>query len=99
MIWINIQLRARGAHIDAWYYCPHHPTEGIAPFRIDCECRKPKPALINRAIYEWDLDPNCCIMVGDKETDIESASKSSIKGFLFDPAEGNLLLKFKEFLK
>lgn len=99
MIWINTQLRARGAHIDGWYYCPHHPTEGIAPFCIDCECRKPKPGLINKVIYEWDLDPNCCIMVGDKESDIESASKSGIKGFLFDPAEDNLLLKFKEFLK
>jgi len=38
-------------------------------------------------------------MVGDKESDIESASKSGIKGFLFDPAEDNLLLKFKEILK
>ena len=96
MIWINIQLRARGAHIDGWYYCPHHPTEGIVPFRIDCECRKPKPGLINRAIYEWGLDPNYCIMVGDKEIDIESASRSGIKGLLFDPTSEDLFLKFKK---
>src|SRR5262249_43008423 len=28
--WINEALRPEGAHIDAFYYCPHHP-EGTVP--------------------------------------------------------------------
>ena len=44
--WINADLEAKGAAIDAWYYCPHLP-EITGP----CSCRKPAPGLILRAAY------------------------------------------------
>ena len=32
-------LAKHGAHLDAIHYCPHHPTEGKDPYRVQCECR------------------------------------------------------------
>ena len=30
-------------------FCPHHAEEGIGEYKIDCECRKPKPGLVKQA--------------------------------------------------
>lgn len=64
------QLREAGAHLDGLYVCPHHPTEGVAPFRADCECRKPKPGMLLRAARDLDLDLSGSSMVGDKASDL-----------------------------
>src|SRR5919204_1512738 len=45
-----------GARFDAIYYCPHHPTIGEPPYRLECDCRKPKPGLIHRAAADFRLD-------------------------------------------
>src|SRR3990167_7024242 len=37
------QLAHAGATLDGLYVCPHHPTEGTAPYRTSCDCRKPAP--------------------------------------------------------
>ena len=64
------QLKDAGAHLDGLYVCPHHPTEGVAPFRSDCDCRKPKPGLLLRAARDLDLDLSGSSMVGDKASDL-----------------------------
>lgn len=64
------QLKDAGAHLDGLYVCPHHPTEGLPPFRVDCDCRKPRPGLLLRAARELDLDLGDSAMVGDKPSDL-----------------------------
>ena len=32
------ELAREGARIDRIYYCPHHPTAGLSPYNIVCEC-------------------------------------------------------------
>jgi len=66
------ELRKEGARLDAIYYCPHHPTEGIPPFRIDCECRKPGPGMLLRARGEFTLDLGRSFVVGDRLADIQA---------------------------
>ena len=39
------ELEVQGARLNAIYYCPHHPSVGDAPYRAECDCRKPKPGL------------------------------------------------------
>jgi len=56
-------LRRRGARLDALYFCPHHP-------RRTCPCRKPKPAMIQRAARDLRLDLRRSYMVGDNAKDI-----------------------------
>jgi len=63
-------LKDADAHLDGVYVCPHHPTEGEPPFRLDCECRKPKPGLLYRAAAELSLDLARSTMIGDKPSDL-----------------------------
>lgn len=67
------QLAQAGARLDGIYVCPHHPTEGEAPYRARCECRKPKPGLLRRAAAELGLDLARSTMVGDKPSDLVPA--------------------------
>ena len=66
-------LKDSGAHLDGVYVCPHHPTEGEPPFRLDCDCRKPKPGLLHRAAAELSLDLTRSTMIGDKPSDLVPA--------------------------
>lgn len=67
------QLKEEGAHLDGIYVCLHHPTEGAAPYRTVCECRKPKPGLLLRAAADHGLDLSRSTLVGDKASDLVAA--------------------------
>lgn len=67
--WMAIQLNKRGIIIDAFYYCPHHIKGSVAAYSIDCNCRKPRPGLIEQALRDFDIDLSESIMVGDKSSD------------------------------
>ena len=68
------RLRSEGAHLDAFYFCPHHPREGHPPYRVDCDCRKPRPGMLTRAAREHDLDLAASWMIGDSLVDLEAGS-------------------------
>jgi D-glycero-D-manno-heptose 1,7-bisphosphate phosphatase len=74
---VNESLRAQlarvGARLDGLYACLHHPSEGDAPYRVQCECRKPKPGLLLRAAGELGLDLARSTMIGDKASDLVPA--------------------------
>lgn len=61
---------ADGPRLDGWYFCPHHPKANLPAYRMDCECRKPRPGLLLRAARELNLDLSASFMVGDRITDI-----------------------------
>ncbi|MGH7816987.1 MAG: D-glycero-alpha-D-manno-heptose-1,7-bisphosphate 7-phosphatase [Candidatus Binatia bacterium] len=83
---IHAELKKRlsgdGAALDAIYYCPHHPTEGMGDYRIACDCRKPKPGMIERAVRELALNPALSYVVGDQLTDMELAIGVGASGIL-----------------
>jgi D-glycero-D-manno-heptose 1,7-bisphosphate phosphatase len=72
---LSAKLGADGATLDAIYYCPHHPTEGIGEFRVACTCRKPNTGMIERAVKDLDLDAAQSYVVGDQMTDVELAHR------------------------
>jgi histidinol-phosphate phosphatase family protein len=49
-----------------FFVCPHSPDDA-------CQCRKPKPKLILDAAKALGVDPACCVVVGDRESDVEAA--------------------------
>lgn len=49
-----------------FFVCPHAPDDG-------CDCRKPKPALIFDAARALGVDPRACVVVGDRESDVQAA--------------------------
>src|SRR5207245_7010896 len=61
-------LAAHGAHLDAAYYCPHHP-EITGP----CECRKPGVKLFRDAQTALGIDLARSYWVGDRLSDVEPA--------------------------
>ena len=73
------ELGQGGAHLDAIYYCPHHPTAGAPPYQLDCNCRKPKPGMLRRAATEFEIDLNSSFVVGDRYSDIELARNAGSK--------------------
>jgi D-glycero-D-manno-heptose 1,7-bisphosphate phosphatase len=77
------QELARGdAHLDAIYYCPHHPSVGPEPYRQPCNCRKPQPGMLFRAVKELDVDLSRSFVVGDRYSDIELAHNAGTRSIL-----------------
>ena len=72
---LAVELARGGASLDGIYYCPHHPTEGKGPYRLECACRKPKAGMIERACAELGLDPSRSYMVGDQASDMAMARR------------------------
>ena len=73
------KLAIDGARLDAIYYCAHHPSVGDPPYRVDCDCRKPKPGLITRAAADFEVDLKNSWMVGDRYSDIQMARNAGVK--------------------
>ena len=63
-------LAREGAHLDGLYICPHHPEAREERFRLDCNCRKPRTGLLERAAAELGLDLGRSYMVGDRWSDL-----------------------------
>src|SRR6476659_6450820 len=72
-------LETDHAQLDAIYNCAHHPTVGEPPYRLDCDCRKPKAGLITRASADFDIDLSKSWMVGDRFSDIELAHNAALR--------------------
>jgi len=81
--WMQQELAAKGAFVDAFYYCPYHPDARVEKFRGDHFDRKPNPGMILRAFSEMQIDKDHSFLIGDKDSDIECAFRAGIKGFLF----------------
>ena len=80
------QMRAVNARVeellgpfDGWFICPHAPDEA-------CECRKPKPKLLFDAARAWGVDPRQIVVVGDKESDVETARNAGASAIKIDGA-------------
>lgn len=73
--WMINEFKKEGIEITDTFYCPHKPEQ-------DCECRKPKPGLILKAINKYNIDPLSSILIGDKDSDIIAGKVSNI-GTLF----------------
>ena len=63
-------VEAGGPALDAWYVCPHHPEADVAAYRVQCDCRKPRPGLLTAAAADHRLDLGRSFMVGDRITDV-----------------------------
>jgi D-glycero-D-manno-heptose 1,7-bisphosphate phosphatase len=63
-------LDQAGAKVLDYFYCPHHPTDGIAPYVKECECRKPKPGMLLQAKEKYGFDLERSFVIGDKFIDI-----------------------------
>lgn len=85
---ITDAFHQKGARIDAFYYCPHHPTEGTGVNTRTCDCRKPEPGLLLRAAQDLQLDLNASHMIGDTLRDIETGHRAGCRSILVKSGYG-----------
>lgn len=88
------QLAEQGLRLDGIAYCPHHPEAGNGPWTIDCDCRKPKPGMLQRLMAEHGADPANTLMIGDRDVDMGAAANAGVEGLLF--RGGDLMATFTE---
>jgi len=84
-------LKAKGAHVDAFYYCPHHPEGMISKFALVCQCRKPGTGMLDQAAREWPIDREHSFLIGDRDGDMEAAAAFKIRGVKFDQKADSLI--------
>lgn len=79
---ISSYFLSHGAKIDAFYCCPHFPEGTIKKYAIHCDCRKPKPGLINQAVNDYNIDPSISYFIGDSITDVQAAISAMVSPIL-----------------
>lgn len=69
------QLAPYGVKISKFYYCPHS-------FADDCDCRKPGPQLLKRALRDFSAKAEESFMIGDSRADMQAAQAAGSTGIL-----------------
>lgn len=81
-IYMLKELGKAGISITDVLYCPHLPNATILEYKKNCNCRKPKLGLFNKAIEKWNIDISKSYAVGDNERDCAICSIDGCKGYL-----------------
>jgi len=90
---LHAEFLKENALIDAFYYCPHHPTEGIDPYRRECDCRKPAAGMLVQAAREMNIDLTRSYIIGDRYNDMEAGKKAGVKCVLVKTGFGQSVLQ------
>lgn len=83
MAWVGGELRAAGALLDDWRFCPYHPEASLPQWRGDHPWRKPRPGMLLDVLACWELDARRALMVGDAATDLQAAAAAGVRGLRF----------------
>ncbi len=67
---LSEMLTVHDIYIDAFYYCPHHPSGTVVEYTGVCNCRKPAIGMIEEAILQLEIDPRQSFVIGDKLADV-----------------------------
>jgi D-glycero-D-manno-heptose 1,7-bisphosphate phosphatase len=79
--YIAAQLELDNSRVDAWLYCPHHPS-GRGSYALPCRCRKPQPGMLLEAARRYNIDLESSIMIGDKLVDVEAGHAAGCRSIL-----------------
>lgn len=93
---INKTLFRYGAHIDRFYFCPHHSEAKIKKYKKNCNFRKPNIGMFKKAFNNFKILKNKSFFVGDKDTDKEASKKIDLK---FYWPESDFLKQIKKIVK
>lgn len=75
--YMQSQIKARlGFKFDSIYFCPHSPEE-------NCDCRKPKSAMIDQATKDYDINLDESFIIGDKITDMQAGQAGGVRHKIF----------------
>ena len=76
-------LGEEGAYVDDIFFCPHHQDRGYPEenkeYKIDCDCRKPKPGLLLKAAERYNIDLSQSWIIGDSERDRQAGINAGVQ--------------------
>lgn len=87
---VDVEVRIRellAVHdisLAGFYYCPHHPAGVVAPYAIACDCRKPRPGLLQQAARDHPIDLQQSWFIGDILHDVEAGRAAGCRTILID---------------
>jgi histidinol-phosphate phosphatase family protein len=91
-------LGKTGAYLNDIYFCPHHPDKGYPgenkEFKIECDCRKPKTGMIEKAVKEYNVDVESSWFIGDTTTDTQTGIIAGLQTILARTGKGGKDRKF-----
>ena len=102
---METELGKVGAFVDAIYVCPHHTDKGFEgerpEYKCNCDCRKPKPGLLQQAAKDFNIDLSESYMIGDSHRDVEAGENAGVKkSFKVEENKKNgLVTVIKELLR
>lgn len=76
--WMKAEFKREGVDIADIFFCPHHPEKALGAYRLDCDCRKPKPGMLLAAQKKWNIDMKTSLMAGDKAADMQAALAAGV---------------------
>lgn len=89
---MEMLLGQEHAYLDRIYFCPHHPEAGFPgerpELKIQCDCRKPRIGMLQRAVRELNVDIAESWLVGDTTTDIQTAHNAGVRSILLRTGYG-----------
>ena len=74
---INNKLQ-KDTGVDDVFCCPHYPDGTVAKYSFSCSCRKPQTGLIDQACEKYDIDLTNSVLIGDRESDIQTGYNAGI---------------------
>jgi D-glycero-D-manno-heptose 1,7-bisphosphate phosphatase len=78
---LQSMLAAKGLRLEAIYVCPHGPDDG-------CDCRKPAPGMVKRAMRDLGFGPHQAVVIGDSDVDMGAAAAAGVTGVRVAAASG-----------
>ena len=95
---LETMLGKEGAYVNAIYYCPHHPDKGYpeerTEYKINCDCRKPKPGMLLQAAKDWNVDLAESFMIGDSDRDLQAGQNAGCRQSIkIETNQSNALLE------
>jgi D-glycero-D-manno-heptose 1,7-bisphosphate phosphatase len=82
------ELAKGGARLDAVYYCPHHTSSKDPRYAVDCDCRKPRTGMVDKAVKDLPIDKSRMFIIGDKMSDIKLGKKTGCRTYLVKTGYG-----------
>ena len=82
--WMTDEVRRAGGTVDDIRYCPFHEDAVLPQYRQTSPWRKPAPGMLLDLLARWDVDPACCVLVGDQPSDMAAAAAAAMRGQFFD---------------
>lgn len=88
---LETDLGKEGAFVNDIFFCPHHPDKGyegeVPQLKMDCDCRKPKIGMLNKAAKKYNIDLSNSWYIGDTTVDIQTGCNAGMKTILVHTGE------------